>query len=217
MTFIQRSRAVPRHFDLETKWMGPKRGKLLDEFWALNHESRARYCQQARRGGGIPPEILSELRSQKGAIRVKEEVQISAVHWIDDCFHVSLDDGSDSEQFDMIWLATGSDNHIDHYSALSHLRETLPVSVVQGLPVLNKDLSWQAPSSQTNEPEWKRVARQRFWLMGALGALQLGPDALNLIGGRQGSVLVAEAIRRDYEKNRPDPEAEGDSDCDCSH
>lgn len=207
VTLIQRSRSVPRHFDIENKWMGPKRGRLLEDFWSLNMHDRAQQLQEARLGGSIPPEIIQELQhcqnQQSMQLQVKEEVEISEVHWIDDRFHVSLDDGSDCEPFDMIWLATGAKNHIDHYSALSHLREVLPVSVTNGLPVLNKNLSWRAPTGEyADEPNWKQIARDRFWCMGALAALELGPDALNLIGARHGSVRVAEAIRRDYDKNR---------------
>jgi len=138
---------------------------------------------------------------------VKEEVEILEVHWTDGCFHVTLNDGSDCEPYDMIWLATGAQNHIDHYSALSHLRKVLPVNVTNGFPILNKDLTWRAPAGEEitdDEPIWKQVARKRIWCMGALAALELGPDALNLIGARHGSVRVAEAIRHDYDRQRND-------------
>ena len=223
VTFIQRSKSIPRHFDIENKWMGPKRGKYLDDFWSFNMRDRAQRLQEARRGGSIPPEILQELehccqnQHQHQQFQVKEEVQISEVHWRDNRFHVFLDDGSECEPCDMIWLATGCENHIDHYTALSHLRKILPVSVMNGLPILNQNLSWRAPTpseeetnadadaeSEEQEPKWKQIARERFWCMGALAALQLGPDALNLIGARHGAVRVAEAIRGDYATSRND-------------
>ena len=37
---------------------------------------------------------------------------------------------------------------------------------------------------------------------GALSGLQCGPDSLNLIGARQGSVRVSQSIRRDFEVER---------------
>ena len=36
-TLIQRSRTVPRHFDIPNKYMGPRRGELLDEFLVVGH------------------------------------------------------------------------------------------------------------------------------------------------------------------------------------
>ena len=98
------------------------------------------------------------------------------------------------------------DNHIDHYNVLSDLRKSLPIDIVNGLPVLGSDLSWQHPKigaeAVNNEPIWKQLARKRIWCMGALAALELGPDALNILGARHGSVRVAKAIRRDFEEHR---------------
>ena len=72
----------------------------------------------------------------------------------------------------------------------------LPVDMVGGLPVVNPDLSWKL-GDKTDEPEWKRKARERLWVMGPLASLELGPDALNLMGARQGAVRVARALRTD--------------------
>jgi len=212
---------VPRHFDIDNMWMGPKRGKLQEDFWSLDMQERAQRLKEARGGGTIPPETIQELlRCRSTQLQVKEEVEILEVHWTDGRFHISLDDGSECEPYDMIWLATGAQNHIDHYSALSHLRRILPVSVTNGLPVLNTDLSWRAPVGEetTDEPIWKQVARERIWCMGALAALELGPDALNLIGARHGSVRVAEAIRRDCDNQRDKIDSLDvgeDEDCGC--
>jgi hypothetical protein len=211
VTLIQRSTARPRHFDLDNKWMGPQRGKFLDEFWSMDHECRARFCQEERQGGSIPPEILQELQLsqslQGDAFRWMEEVQISSVNYdAGNHLTVSLDDGTES-QHDMIWLVTGSETHIDYYSALEGLRKVLPIRNVQGLPVLNKDLSWRAPpETLLKEPKWKTTARERFWCMGALAALQLGPDALNLIGARAGAVAVAQAVRDSFAQTQSSTE-----------
>ena len=146
---------------------------------------------------------------------MKEEVEILEVNRAGGRLNVTLVDGSE-EVCDMIWLAIGAENHIDYYSALSNLRETLPVSVVNGLPALNKDLTWRAPEGvESDEPEWKKLARERFWCMGALAGLELGPDALNLVGARHGSVKVAESVRRCFcsqkEKDAAEPH---DEECD---
>ncbi|KAL7532505.1 hypothetical protein ACHAXR_004670 [Thalassiosira sp. AJA248-18] len=217
-TLIQRSKTVPRHFDIPNKWIGKKRGCLLDQFWSLDSEGRAQMLKNTRGGGAVPPETLQELL-QCEQLQVKEEVEILEVAWMDGRLQVSLNDGTESEAYDMIWLATGAQNHIDHYSALDDLRKALPVEVVNGLPRLNKDLSWRAPNFPCmDEPAWKQVARERIWCMGALAALELGPDALNLIGARHGSVRVAEAVRREFEKaryKRSNLDEDDDESCGC--
>jgi len=207
VTLIQRSRIKERQFDLDNKWMGPGRGKLLDEFWSLDSPCRAQFMKEARQGGSIPPELahkLSEIsQSSPGRVQVKEEVQISHVRWDDDeeQFYIQLDDGSSELCFDMIWLATGADNDIELYEALRGLREHLPIETVSGLPVLKSDLSWKRPNNDDNEPSWKDILRRRLYVMGSLAGLELGPDALNLIGARHGAVRVAKAIRLDVQNS----------------
>lgn len=202
VTIIQRSNMLERQFDIENKWMGPQRGKLLNHFRSLDMHGRANLLKEARRGGSVPPEIIQDLRYQEQTnpnLRVKEEIEIAQVDWKDGCFKVALDDGSPCEEYDMIWLATGGDSDINLCPVLSNLNEELPIDVVNGLPVLNQDLSWRCSQLESNqlppEPQWKQTARKRFWVMGALAGLELGPDALNLVGGRHGAIRVARAIR----------------------
>ena len=103
----------------------------------------------------------------------------------------------------MIWLSTGATNTIMQYPPLVSLEKILPLQLVNGLPVLSKDLSWLDDGRVINteqeeeEPAWKQLARKRCWCMGVLAGLELGPDSLNLVGARHGSVRVAQAIRRD--------------------
>jgi hypothetical protein len=203
VTVIQRSRIKERQFDIDNKWMGPLRGKFLDEFWSLNSSCKVQFLKEARKGGSIPPELARKLlqtaKSSRGKVQVKQEVQITEVDWTGDQFRVQLDDGSPEVCFDMIWLATGADNDIELYQPLQHLIKDLPIDVAGGLPVLDSDLSWKRPSSNDEVPEspWKGTLRRRLHVMGCLAGLQLGPDALNVIGARHGAVRVAKAIRLD--------------------
>ena len=203
-TLIQRSKSLQRHFDIENSWMGPLRGKLLDDFFSLDVCDRAHRLRDARKGGSIPPELLEELNRQEERnpnLTCMEEVQISDVDWAENEFDVTFDDNS-TGQYDLIWLATGGQNHIDRYPALDILKKTLPIKVINGLPVLDQDLSWSSQCGEgeigeCDEPKWKQIARKRIWCLGALSGLQLGPDALNIIGARHGAVKVANAIRHD--------------------
>lgn len=217
---ITRSKPNVRQFDLESKWMGPHRGKLLDGFWSLTAQDRAKLLKEERRGGSVPPELLQHLndvaRSAPKPVQVDQEVQISHVSWTENHqFHVTLDDGSPSESFDMIWLSTGADNDVDLYPALAKLRlQDLPIDVVGGLPVIDKDLTWKKPEhndkeNELNEPQWKQQLRSRLFVMGTLAGLELGPDALNLLGARHGAVRIAQAIRQDMTTTCKSPSTDG--------
>lgn len=207
VVFIQRSQTLLRHFDVENKWMGPQRGKLLTEFFSKDMEDRSKLLQEARRGGSIPPELLKDLKREESKslnLICKEEVEIDYVDWVEEEFKVSFDDGSTST-VDYIWLSTGCENVIDRFPVLDQLRELLPINIVNGLPTLSQDLSWapgSASSTEANgeeecEEEWKQMARKRLWCMGAVAGLQLGADALNIVGARHGAVKIATAIRND--------------------
>lgn len=207
VTLISRSKIKERQFDIDNKWMGPNRGKLMEAFAALDARSRARLLKEERQGGSVPPELIQKLREldeqgcrssgSKHSGFVKEEVQISHVKWCKDQFHVTFDNGSPEEHFDMIWLATGADNDLDLYPALAQLRRNhLPVELVGGMPVLDEELTWRRPNLE-EEPAWKTLLRHRLYMMGSLAGLELGPDALNLIGARHGAVRVATSIRKD--------------------
>lgn len=214
VTLLQRSTCLCRQFDVENEWMGAARGKYLDDFLSLDVNSRAARLKEARRGGSIPPEIFKELCSTEKQINLKEEIEIAHVEWTtttSTCsresnnnkkLNVTFDDGSPSENYDMIWLSTGTTNTVMLYPPLVSLEKVLPLQLVNGLPVLSKDLSWSSDEQEEEaEPIWKQIARKRCWCMGVLAGLELGPDSLNLVGARHGSVRVAQAIRCDMMKD----------------
>ena len=92
---------------------------------------------------------------------------------------VRFEDGS-MARFDLVWLATGGNFDLELVPLLASLNAQRPIQVVDGLPDLQRDLSW-APGVP-------------LYVMGAFAQLQLGADALNLAGARSGSVVVARAV-----------------------
>ena len=163
-------------------------------------EDRAKCMQEARGGGSIPPEVSLAIAASP-CLTVKEEVQVSGLEWRNERFFVTLDDGSGEDCFDMIWMATGFDNDLSLYPPLCHLQQHLPIETVHGMPVLDQDLSWKTNlEGSSEEPPWKSVLRRRLFVMGSLAGLELGPDALNLVGARHGAVRIAKALREDMKE-----------------
>ena len=206
--FIQRSPLLERQFDVDPSWMGPGRGKLQDEFAALPLVDRFKVIREARRGGSISPEavqLLSQNSSNKSRFAMNECTEIDSVDLMPDgSLEATLSDFS-CWQGDMIWLATGFANKVENHPILDKLARSLPIQTVNGLPALNTDLSWGSNSDDKESEEgWKLFARRRCWVMGAMAALELGPDALNLMGARRGAVHVAKAIRSEMAANSID-------------
>lgn len=195
VTLLQRSKVRSRQFDLEPKWMGPCRGKLQQHFASLTPELRACGLQDARQGGSIPPELVEELQRQS-RLEWKQEAEIYSVDYDSEELWVSFADESEDQVYDQIWLATGSDVDLEEYPPLLQLHQTsLPIPLVRGLPVLSNELTWG--TKKEDEEGWKRVARRNLYCMGVLAGLELGPDALNLLGARRGASRVAHRLRQD--------------------
>ena len=81
-----------------------------------------------------------------------------------------------------LWLATGQRLGVGQCPLLRQLHQQRPAPLVEDWPVLGPDLSWPGTSVS---------------VMGGLAALQLGPAARNLHGGR----LAAERITRAWIKS----------------
>ena len=101
----------------------------------------------------------------------------------DGFWNLSFDSAHPPMECDVLLLGTGADLDLDQYDVFTELRRECPIEVCNGLPVLQHDLSW-APNEQV-------------YVMGALAAVQLGPDALNLAGARHGACRLARRLRPD--------------------
>ena len=158
--------------------MGPGRGKLLHHFDRLCClEEKVKFLYSARGGGSISPEVLQILLSTAN-VEVQENTEIvdvkqnckgdSFLVWTinRECEHFG------PQKYDKIWICTGFDNSIANVNALKKLQTILPIHIENGLPELNHDLSWRAPTS-TTEPAWKSIARKGFFTMGPLAGLQV--------------------------------------------
>lgn len=165
-------------FDADPGWLGPKylKGFAAEFSW----ERRWQLIQAARNGGSMTPAMMLQLRrlSREGKISLKEHCEIVEAIWQDSCWLVKCAN-DDVYECDRIWLATGTKFDDEKHPLLKDVLTFYPTEIVKGLPVLDKYLC--LPGSQ-------------FFLMGALAALQVGPVARNLSGGRMASDRIVEAI-----------------------
>lgn len=173
-------------FDAEPGWLGPK---YLKGFHAeLDWQSRWQMIQSARNGGSLTPAIFTQLRrlERAGKLSFYEQCEVQSAEWEEDawkviCNHSGSHDCLTHLPTNRIWLATGSAIDVRQWSLLSVLREHYPLPIVQGLPVLDEHLCWSCPN---------------LFIMGGAAALQLGPVARNLFGGRLASERIVPALLR---------------------
>ncbi|MEO1144887.1 MAG: FAD/NAD(P)-binding protein [Cyanobacteria bacterium J06638_22] len=171
-------------FDAAPGWLGPKylKGFHAEPDW----ESRWQMIQSARNGGSLTPAIFTKLRrwEREGKLSFYEQCEVQSAEWKGAAWKVTCTQSATHNcianlPIDRIWLATGSTLDVNHWSLVSDIRATHPLSLVHGLPVLDSHLRW---------------AGCNLFIMGGAAALQLGPAARNLFGGKLASERIVPAL-----------------------
>jgi len=166
-------------FDADPGWLGPKylKGFAAETDWS----ARSQLIQKARNGGSMTPAMLLQLRrgTRDGKVTVQEGCQVSEAIWSQKHWLVRCADGRIVE-CDRIWLATGTKFDASQEPLLADVLDAYPTEIVNGLPVLTQGLC--LPGSE-------------FYILGGLAALQIGPVARNLSGGRMGSDRIVSQFR----------------------
>ena len=172
-------------FDAEPGWLGPK---YLKDFHAEpDWQNRWQTIQSARNGGSLTPAIFTQLRrlERSGKLSFYEQCEVRSAAWNGNAWKVTCNHSGSHDclthlPIDRIWLATGSTIDIQNWSILSGVRDRHLMPMVQGLPVLDDHLCCPGCSN--------------LFIMGGAAALQLGPVARNLFGGRLASERIVPAL-----------------------
>lgn len=178
VTLMARKQLQSKIFDADPGWLGPK---YLKDFHAdPDWYSRYQQIQQARNGGSMTPEMMLQLSqaANEGKIKINESCQVSSAQWQDNHWQVGCVDGG-KHKFNRIWLATGTRFNAIADPLLKDALEAYPTEIVNGLPVLD---------------EYLRLPKSNFFIMGGLAALQIGPVARNIGGGKMAGRLIVPAI-----------------------
>ncbi|MBE9166087.1 SidA/IucD/PvdA family monooxygenase [Pleurocapsales cyanobacterium LEGE 06147] len=193
---LSRRHLQEKLFDAEPGWLGPKylKGFAAETDWHV----RWKLIQQARNGGSMTPAMMVRLRrlAREGKLVFNERCEVVEAAWQSDRWQVRCADGELHEWdpalrmlphleeicfADRIWLATGTILDAKQHPLLRDVLATYPTEIVRGLPVLD---------------EYLRLPGSEFFVMGGLAALQVGPVARNLAGGRKASELIVPALTK---------------------
>lgn len=178
VTLMTRKQLQEKIFDADPGWLGPK--YLKDFHSQTNWYVRYQQIQQARNGGSMTPDMMLQLRkaSHERKISINECCQIRDAQWQDNLWQISCLDDS-KHQFNRIWLATGTRFNVTEHPLLQNVLEAYPTEIINGLPVLD---------------EYLRLPKSNFFIMGGLAALQIGPVARNIGGGKMACQRIVPAI-----------------------
>jgi cation diffusion facilitator CzcD-associated flavoprotein CzcO len=188
VTLVMRRGLRESMFDTDPGWLGPKN---LDRFHIEGDWARRRTMALAARDGGtMPPWMTRRLRmlAHAGSLEICEHVTVCGHHpGRDDTITLVLADER-RLRGDRVWLATGTEAHIDAEPLLDEVRNHRPATTVEGWPVLDDQLRW--PDST-------------IFVTGRLATLRLGPAAGNLWGARVAASRIADAITGAHPSPRP--------------
>ena len=188
VTMMARRHFYEKQFDAAPGWLGPKylKGFHAETDW----EARWQMIQTARNGGSLTPAVLTQLRKHRHDSKVSfhEQCEVRSAAWIGKAWKISCTQPKAHrciahQHIDRIWLATGSRLNITQWPLLSAIREHYPIQTIHGLPILNQHLRWPGCN---------------LFVMGGAAALQLGPVARNLFGGKLASNRIVPALIKSH-------------------
>lgn len=168
-------------FDADPGWFGPNR---LTPFRAEPcWRERQRQVLAARNGGSLTPQLAARLRQamRAGQLQLQQHGEVAAARWLGHHWLVRCQ-GGQHHRVDRLWLATGHRQGVSTHPLLQRLQRQRPIACLDDWPVLPHDLRWPGT---------------RIHVMGGLSALQLGPGARNLFGGREAAARIVAALRQD--------------------
>jgi len=180
VVLLSRRPLTTRHFDIDVKWFDRRRTQqYLFEFLSLPVEQRLRLVKEARGGGSVPKMYMEDLRAREASGRL--EVLVGEAQVVGhDGGSVQVEIDGRACTFDKVVSACGHRPDCCALPLVADLQRQWPATIHGGLPVLSQDLQWAGMS--------------KLFVVGALAALQVGPDAGNLMGLRRAAQVLSSAL-----------------------
>lgn len=195
VVLVSRQPLKEKHFDIDFQWFDQRTmNKCMSDFYHFPMEARKKALAEARRGGSIPPVYMKQLKQAEEDGRVvclvgDVECMDANVdqNGVDNLRKIRIHPQSDHNDKVSEWivkdiiLACGVEPTCGEPSSLTgHIQAKFPTRVESGLPCVTEDLRWKEGLD--------------LFVVGSLGALNIGPDAGNLMGMRRAAQLVSNAI-----------------------
>jgi hypothetical protein len=186
-TLCSRRPVQENHFDIPMEWFDQRTSnRCLSTIYHDCIDSRLESLRQARNGGSVPPMYMKRLQAYMGK---------GLTCWVGEveyCNAVDLDEAHGTtailfkgsvQRFDRIILACGMTPISTAHPLLAKIMLRWPIDIHGGWPLVTQDLRWN-----------EELPARNIFVVGAMAALQIGPDAGNLMGMRRAAMVVANAM-----------------------
>jgi hypothetical protein len=175
-----------KHFDVPVEWFDRRKtAECLSKFYQETIENRLTQLKEVRNGGSIPAMYMKRLKAHEGR---------GLTYWVGEVEHAceKPEDGGATHDgkririrfekqtvaFDRVILATGVAPDCTANPFYRKVLERFPITVHGGFPDVTQDLRWSEDSE--------------IFVIGAMSALQVGPDAGNLMGMRRAAYVISD-------------------------
>lgn len=185
VTLCSRSKLRTRFFDLPLEWMDWRKNKRMhfDILSCPSLSERVKKMQKLRSGGSVPPSYLAEIeRAEAGG-------RLTCI--VDECSEATFEEGLvvvkllRSERLLRVKTVLLATSIVPDFGRFERQLAAFGLpKLVNGFPILTQDLAI----------EFSRKDLPPIFVVGHMSALQLGPDASNLSGGRRSAQIVASAL-----------------------
>jgi len=189
VTLCSRRAIVEKHLDIGLDWVDRRRAqKCQSEFYHQPLQDRLDRLKEARGGGSVPPCYVRQVESLEASGRLQRLVgnpnfvcleSAEDESSTDGRPHLLVEIGSNSLRFDGVIVACGVQPDCSNSPVFQNLLQRIDSSkVFKGFPIVSEDLEWFP----------------NIFVVGGMAALNLGPDAGNLMGARRGATIIANAL-----------------------
>jgi hypothetical protein len=187
ITLLIRSHLVVKFFDASLPWVGQYKNIEFSKFYACaDMQERLNIVKGARQGGSVNPDAMSMLRhlQNTGHLHIIDHCEVKQAVWEQGGWKLKLSEGDLC--CEAVWLATGSEMDASREPVFEKVIEKFPVKLTGGFPPLTADLEWSEKCSN-------------LFVTGGYATLQMGPNALNLNGGRAAAERIVTKINSKYD------------------
>ncbi|KAL3921503.1 MAG: hypothetical protein SGARI_006665 [Bacillariaceae sp.] len=176
-----------KHFDINVEWFDMRTtNKCMADFYNNSMSERKQALRDARRGGSVPPIYMQQIRQAEGKGILKcivGDIECDSQNDADEGKTGEPQDDTPISSFAVkdIVVACGVSPDCEKEGSLtSMIQSKWPTKIESGLPCVTQDLRWKEDVD--------------LFVVGSMGALNIGPDAGNLMGIRRAAQIVANAL-----------------------
>ena len=195
---------MEKHFDIGLEWFDQRTtNKCMCDFYHQSISHRLQMLKEARDGGSVPPIYMRQLEQYETEEAASKLTRIIGIldhaTYIDDGKQLRVTINQNNKctssvttlDVDQVVVACGIQPDCTSNPLIRSILDQWPIPTYGGLPCITEDCKWKNEDEDVTDDGDDDNKDFPLYVVGSLGALNIGPDAGNIMGIRRASQLVA--------------------------